>query len=57
MVTTNGIVIIFGAAGLSQGLMKSLASSSPDEVHAYTGEVLDILEKEKVSKLDTAEVS
>lgn len=53
--TSNGITIIYGAAGLSPALVKDIPSETPEAVHAYTKQILDLLEKDGISTLDTAE--
>jgi aflatoxin B1 aldehyde reductase len=52
--TSNGIKIVYGAGGLSS----RVAARLPPDVglHDYTKQVLDILEKEGISTLDTAEI-
>jgi aflatoxin B1 aldehyde reductase len=50
----NGVKLIYGAAGFMPSITKGLPTD-PDEWYAYTGKLIDILEQEKISTLDTAE--
>jgi aflatoxin B1 aldehyde reductase len=52
---SNGVRIIYGAGGLSPNIVKGLTVDE-DELHVYSGKILDILEKEGIANLDAAEL-
>jgi aflatoxin B1 aldehyde reductase len=52
--TSNGLKIVFGAGGLSSTFVGEVPGGG--SFHEFAKELLAILEKEKISTLDTAEI-
>jgi aryl-alcohol dehydrogenase-like predicted oxidoreductase len=52
--TSNGLKLIYGAGGLSSAFVGELPSGV--DFHGFAKQILDLLEKEGVSVLDTAEI-
>jgi aflatoxin B1 aldehyde reductase len=52
--TPNGLKLIYGAGGLSPGLVGEQEADA--EFHEYAKQILEVLEKEGISNLDTAEI-
>jgi hypothetical protein len=52
--TSNGLKLIYGAAGLSSALVGELPPGV--DFHDFARQALEVLEKEGISSLDTAEI-